>query len=182
MTWRFSSRVAATAALLAVTTGGACSGAPAPTSSVSSSTPARPDRTVPARPTACSLVTRDEMSAILGGDLGTPEGHEGLASTTCRYLPTSDASPISAQVTIEWRAGEAAMRAARVAQRAAERVTDASVSAPLDGLGDEALFMVDSILMIRQGATVITIDLTLQPDARAKGSAIARKLLDRIKV
>jgi hypothetical protein len=126
-------------------------------------------------------MTRDEMSGILGGELGAPESHEGLSSTTCRYLPTSDASAISAEVTIEWTAGEAAMRAARVAQRAAESVVDASVSDPLADLGDEALFMVDSILMVRQGATVITIDLTLQPDARAKGSAIARTLLARIK-
>jgi hypothetical protein len=132
------------------------------------------------RPTACSLISQAEMAEILGGAVATPEAHEGLASTTCRYLPASETSAIYAEVQIEWEAGEAAMQGARFAQRALEGAIDASVSDPLTGLGDEATIIIGGIMMVRAGEIVITIDLRLQDEAREKGTTIARTLLERI--
>jgi hypothetical protein len=132
------------------------------------------------RPTACSLISQTEMASILGGALATPQAVEGLASTTCRYEPASEASPISSEVKIEWDAGESAMDAVRVAQRAAENVTNSSLADPLEGLGDEATMLGSGIVIVRRGKTLISIDVQLQPDARAKGSQIARKLLERM--
>jgi hypothetical protein len=120
------------------------------------------------------------MATILGGALATPQAVEGLASTTCRYEPASETSPISSEVKIEWEAGESAMDAVRFAQRAAENVIDASVADPLEGLGDEATMLGSGIVIVRSGKTLITIDVQLLPEARAKGSMIARKILERI--
>src|SRR4051812_17979055 len=44
----------------------------------------------PVRPTACSMVSQEQMSAILGGAVAPPQGKEGPDTTSCRYRPASE--------------------------------------------------------------------------------------------
>ena len=60
------------------------------------------------QPTACTLVTAQEMSAILGSTV-TGEPHEGTVDKTeCIYQPANAPSPY-VQLTINWGDGEVAM-------------------------------------------------------------------------
>src|SRR3954454_4364576 len=68
------------------------------------------------RPTACTLVSQEEMSGILGGAVPPPQGNEGADTTICRYSPAAEnAIAPYAHVDIDWDAGEEAMAAGRIA-------------------------------------------------------------------
>jgi hypothetical protein len=144
-------------------------------------TPQPVAQALPKRPAACALIGQREMSDILGGAVAPPQAGDGVGSTTCRYLPANEnsVSPY-AEVTIDWEAGEAAMMGARLAQSMMGKDLGSAVSSPLEGLGDEASMMIGGIVMVREGETVITIDLRMQADAEAKGAAIARKILSQL--
>src|SRR4051812_29346859 len=138
-------------------------------------------RKVPARPTACAMVSQEEMSAILGGAVAAPQGKEGADTTSCHYSPANEnaISPY-ALVDIDWDAGEEAMAASRIAARVMGKDAGMSVSQPIEGLGDEASSMIGGVTTVRKGRASIQITLGMQSHAKDKGTATARTILARI--
>lgn len=135
----------------------------------------------PARPTACSLLSQDEMSAILGGAVAKPQGKEGADTTSCRYSPASEnaISPY-ALVDIDWDAGEEAMAGSRMAAKVMGKDAGMAVAAPIEGLGDEASSMIGGVTNVRKGRAYIQITLGMQSGSKEKGIAIAKAILARI--
>jgi hypothetical protein len=135
----------------------------------------------PVRPTACSLLSQEEMGRILGGAVATPEGKEGADTTSCRYSPAAEGAITPyAQVAIDWDAGEEAMMGSRLAAKMLGKDAGMSVSAPIEGLGDEASSMIGGVTNVRKGRTFIQITLGMQSHSKEKGIAIAKAILARV--
>jgi hypothetical protein len=170
------------AAAIATSCGGG-----AQTASVSSRTPAADPAAAlarargPVRPTACSLLSQQEMSAILGGAVAAPQGKEGPDTTSCRFSPANEnaISPY-AHVDIDWDAGEEAMAGSRIAAKVMGKDAGMAVAAPIEGLGDEASSMIGGVTNVRSGRTYIQITLGMQSHAKEKGIAIAKAILARL--
>jgi hypothetical protein len=129
-------------------------------------------------PSACSLITQEDMSRMLGGGVAAPEARGAL---TCTYRPAvHDALTPYAEVKIDWDGGEQAMKGMRLAGRAMGQDAGFSVFEKIDGVGDEASMMIGGVMNVRKGMTLITIDLRMQSEANQKGSAIAKTILARI--
>jgi hypothetical protein len=139
------------------------------------------------RPTACSLISREEMSGILGGEVGPPSADDHADSSSCTYTPASGVGGVPyAEVQLSWQGGEGAMLGMRLAGGllgGGERASgDPGERGPrmfedVPGLGDEAARMVGGLLTVRRGDVFFTIDLRMQEGSREKGLAIARKVL-----
>ena len=156
----------------------ACSG-PAPSSaqSVADPTPAStpgehasvspaPGHAAPAaKPTACSLVSADEMSKIFGSTLQAVANEGSADKTECIYSPAAGISPYI-ELTVEWGEGETAMRAVGSMSRAEPGIAD-----PYAGIGDQAA-AVGTALMIRTGEDLVTITFSGVDDAPAKARQI----------
>ena len=122
------------------------------------------------RPTACTLVTTQEMSAILGSSV-TAEPHEGTVDKTqCIYKPASAPSPY-VDLTVNWGDGESAMAAMGAMNHVEPGITN-----PYAGIGDQAA-AVGTALMIRTGEDLVTITFSGVEDA----PATARKIFDTAK-
>lgn len=133
------------------------------------------------RPAACSLVSQEEMSRILGGALAAPQGENGVATTSCTYSPAAeDAITPYAEVKIDWDAGEEAMMGTRIAEKLMQRDAGFSVSEKIDGVGDEASMMIGNVMNVRKGRTFISITLAMQSEPKEKGTAIAKTILARL--
>lgn len=135
----------------------------------------------PVRPTACSLLSQEQMSAILGGAVAAPQAKEGADTTSCRYSPAAEnaISPY-AHVDIDWDAGEEAMAGSRMAAQVMGKDAGMSVAQPIEGLGDEASSMIGGVTSVRKGRAYIQITLGMQSQAREKGIAIAKAILAHI--
>lgn len=132
-------------------------------------------------PTACSLVSQEEMSRILGGAVAAPQGKEGPDETSCSYSPAAEnAMSPYAQVSIDWDAGEEAMAGSRMAAKVMGKDAGMSVSKPIEGLGDEASSMIGGVTAVRKGRAYIQVTLGMQSQASEKGIAIAKAILARI--
>ncbi len=122
------------------------------------------------QPTACTLVTPQEMSAILGSTV-TAEPHEGTVDKTqCIYKPASTPSPY-VDLTVNWGDGESAMAAMGAMNHVEPGITN-----PYAGIGDQAA-AVGTALMIRTGEDLVTITFSGVDDAPAK----VRKIFDTAK-
>ena len=129
---------------------------------------------------ACSFIDGQEMSRILGGAVRPFTRDEPSASTTCSYLPAPGAPTLpSVHIKIDWQGGTAAMAGIRLADSLMGKDAGLSIADRIDGVSDEASMTTGGVMHVRQGPTVITIDLGLQPRAREKGTAIARAILAR---
>ena len=125
-------------------------------------------------PKACSLVTTQEMSAILGSTV-TAEPHEGTVDKTeCIYKPASAPSPY-VELTINWGDGQAAMAAMGAMNHVEPGVTN-----PYAGIGDQAA-AVGTALMIRTGEDLVTITFSGVDDAPAKARKIFATAKPRMK-
>jgi len=140
---------------------------------------APPTAEVARRPTACSLITRDEMAALLGAPIGKIAAADDTAKTSCAYPPQDAGSWAQADVAIEWdyRGGPTfgtqmadAFGGSAVGRRVAHAVT----------LGDDAVYSSEGVLSIRDGAALITVTLPMRPDSEAKATAIGTKLIQRL--
>jgi len=132
----------------------------------------------PAHPTACALITREEMSRVLGGAVAPPEPRGTLI---CTFRPAAkDALTPYAEITIDWTGGKIAMKGMGLAGKVMGQDAGFSVFQKIDGVGDEASMMIGGIVNVRKGAMLITIDLRMQADAKRKGSAIAKTILARV--
>jgi len=136
----------------------ACSKPEAPTQSVAAAQAAKTVAEPTAKPTACSMVTQEQISEILGmAVIGVPdESSSGV--TKCVYTAPKSLSP-DASVEVEWGEGQAAMMGVAKANQQEPGITD-----PLDGLGDEAA-QVGPVLFIRSGDDLVKIYLTGVTDA-----------------
>lgn len=136
---------------LAMATLAACSKPEAP--AVAADAPVMTLPVEKVRPSACSLVTQEEMSTIMGMTVvGVPdESSSGV--TGCVYTAPTSLSP-DAWLKVAWGEGETLSRALGMAERADPDLTD-----PLDGLGDEAA-QVGPTLMILSGEDSVEIYLT----------------------
>jgi hypothetical protein len=131
-----------------------------------------------AHPTACSLIDQQEMSRILGSAVGPPEPDENPPlSTTCNYRTASGKGAVPAvQVEIDWQSFEGFLAGAKFAERL---IRDGSTSAEnIGGLGDAASIL-RGVMHVRKGNSIITIDLSQQPQPKEKGIAIAQVILAR---
>jgi len=138
---------------LAMTALAACSKPEPPASAVVADTPVTTLPVEKVRPSACSLVTQEEMSTIIGMTVvGVPdESSSGV--TGCVYTAPTSLTP-DAWLKVAWGEGETLSRALGWAERADPDLTD-----PLDSLGDEAA-QVGPTLMILSGEDSVEIYLT----------------------
>jgi hypothetical protein len=121
-------------------------------------------------PTACTLVTAAEMSAILGATVGA-EPHEGTVDKTeCIYKPANAPSPY-AELTIDWEDGKEAMAVMGGMNKAEPGIAD-----PYAGIGDKAL-ATGPVLMVLNGDDMVTITFSGVDEIPSK----ARKVFDTAK-
>ena len=121
------------------------------------------------------------MGTFLGGAVAAPQGKEGADTTSCRYSPAAEnAITPYAHVDIDWDAGEEAMMGNRLAANILGKDAGMSVSAPIEGLGDEASSMIGGVTNVRKGRTFIKITLGMQSHSKEKGIAIAKAILARV--
>lgn len=121
-------------------------------------------------PTACSLISEAEMSAILGNPVTAQSGDGySFAKSSCVWSPKTGYSPY-AELTIEWGSGEAAMYATGILSG-----IEPGLTSPFEGLGDQAS-AVGPTIMIRRGEDLITIILAVEDDR----VPIVRKIYEAI--
>lgn len=122
-----------------------------------------------ARHDPCSLVTKDEVEAVLGETVkdGVADGDD------CNY---DSLRPGQAGARISWLHGhaEAAIQGARAG------IKMMNLGKPVEGLGDEAVFMAPGVLYVRKGDDLVTVSLVLAPDALDKTKTLAGKALSRL--
>jgi hypothetical protein len=133
--------------------------------------------------TACSLLTRHELEALLQAPLeqGTPDG------TECVYA--SAGPPLrSLKLTVHWTEGREQLEAARAGTAMVNQMLRGSTgetAAPgvtIDGLGDDAFFVMAGfvpMLYARSGDTAIGLETV--GATREQTIEIARRVLERIK-
>ena len=104
-------------------------------------------------PSACELVTANEMSMIVGFDVtATSDDVSSRGVTKCGYAPTSGKPMPIIELKVEWGMAEAAM----VAGGMLGRMEQGELTDPLAGVGDQA-YMVGSEAMIRHGEDLVRI-------------------------
>ncbi len=121
-------------------------------------------------PAACSLVTPQEMSTILGSTLAAQANEGTVDKTECIYKPANAPSPY-VELTVNYGDGEAAMGAVATSNSVEPGIAD-----PYAGLGDQAV-AVGTALMIRTGEDLVTITFSGVEGFPAK----ARKIFDTAK-
>ena len=145
----------------------------APVATSSSSTPT-------GRSAACSLISRAEMTEILGASIGTPNPDEDKPGTTsCLYPPADANSRSQAEVTIEWEHGDTPSFE-RLLVNAFGGVAIGRQVAHDVRLGDEASYSREGVLSARTGQTLVTITVPMRPDSEEKALAIGKKLFERL--
>lgn len=126
-----------------------------------------------ATPTACTLITAAEMTAILGGAV-TAEADDRLGQTECIYSSTQDFGPY-AELQLSWGDGEAGMAGAGMA---GSQLGPGIVN-PYAGLGDQAT-SVGPMLLIKRGEDLIEIVLSGVDDTSGKARQIYEMLDKRL--
>lgn len=111
---------------------------------------------------ACSLVTKDDMSQILGATVVSVLGTDA----TCEYRTTPE---LAADIDTTWTGGKRAMADAKA--------LSAAVFSPLAGLGDEAYFHGAGVTHVRKGDVYVVINSRLYLDPEEREMKIARKVV-----
>lgn len=122
-----------------------------------------------ARHDPCSLVTKEEIESVLGESVaaGVADGDD------CNYDAVKQGL---ASARISWLHGhaDAAMQGAR------SGIKMMNLGKPVEGLGDEAIFMAPGVLYVRKGDDLVTVNLVLAPNALDKTKTLAEKALSRL--
>jgi hypothetical protein len=120
-------------------------------------------------PDPCSLVTKDDIATILNATIidAVADGDD------CNYHSQPDGPPTA---KISWSHGNAAAGMAGV--RAGTKMM--GMNQPVEGLGDEAIFVPPAMLYVRRGEDLITVNLVLAPKALDKTKLLAQKALSRL--
>ena len=126
---------------------------------------------------ACAMITKDEMSTILGESLIHAVPADSRHQTVCTYTGPRR----FAEVTIEWNGGETGMAASDLAGAMMDRTTSgqSKSSSVVDGIGYDAR-TVASVLHVRKGRTLISVDLRMQKDYEEKSRMIAERILAKL--
>ena len=151
----------------------ACSKPDSPTPAavdVQATARAQPAPAERSKPSACSMVSQEQMSVILGMAVVAVPNESSNGVTECVYTAASSISP-DAKLTVEWGEGQAAMSGVALANQAEPGITDS-----LDGLGDEAA-QVGPVLFIHSGDDLVKIYLTGVSDVVPP----AQKILELVK-
>ncbi len=142
-------------------------------------TSAPPKAEAARRPTACSLITREEMAQILTAPIGKLAAEDAAAKTSCAYPPGEAGSWAQAEVAIEWNdRGEPAF-----GKQMADAFGGSAVGRQVAhhvSLGDDAVYSNEGVLTIHHGTALVTITVPLRPDSEVKATAIGKKLLERL--
>lgn len=117
------------------------------------------------RVTACSMISQDTMSAILGGAVIAKSNDRSNGQTQCIYTAVAGVSPY-AELKVEWGEGKIAMQAVGMANKAEPGITN-----PLEGLGDQAA-QIGPTLMIRSGEDLVTIVFSGVDDVLPRGRKV----------
>ena len=114
----------------------------------------------------CSLITRDEMGKILGSKIVkvTVDGQ------MCYYFTDAD---LNAQVETTWTEGKAALTTFKGAA--------GGLLTPVPDIGDEAYQQAGGVLHFLKGDTYVVVNARVYPNDLENESAIARKMLEKIK-
>ena len=137
-----------------------------PEHTASASEPAKPNAR--GARDACSLITKEEVNAILGTAFSVRPGKSN-GPPTCEYVPTASKKLNGFTLTVYWSGGKEALAVTKAGTRIAKaamkgtQVDPMSMMAlePIDDLGNEAYFNP----MI--GSSVLAGDTLLEFDIRA---------------
>jgi hypothetical protein len=129
------------------------------------------------RPSPCSLITKDEMSAILGTQFkeAAPDGN------SCNYRGTRPTEWVC--VDVDWENADAAIKGQKIMEKLAPGLgfsEEIAKAQPLDGIGDQAYMTVPNTLNVRKGKTFFSIDLRFYAHGEEKGKLLAEKALARL--
>jgi len=136
----------------------ACSKPEAPAQPVAAAAPQAAPVAEPAtKPSACAMVSQEQMSEILGMNVVSAPDESSSGVTKCVYTAPTSLSP-DAWVSVEWGEAQTARMGAGMASQQEPGLVD-----PLDGLGDEA-FMTGPVLFVISGEDLVQIYLTGVPE------------------
>jgi hypothetical protein len=140
---------------------------------------AAPKPEIARRPTACSLITREEMARILEAPLGRPIAADAAARTSCAYPPGDAGSWAQAEVAIEWDYRGGATFEQQMTDAFGGSAVGRQAAHPVR-LGDAAAYSREGVLSIRQGTALITITLPMRENSETYATAIGRTVLERL--
>ena len=132
--------------------------------------------------TACSVLTRAELEAIVGARL-----EDGVAANMkCRYAFAEQPFRQPLQIAVRWHGGRDDVEAARDAQRIVNGgltkeagASDFVPGAKVDGVGDDAFFTIAGVWPMLN-ARLGDVSIGVEGAARDQMIAIARTALPRI--
>jgi hypothetical protein len=116
----------------------------------------------------CSVVTRAEMEKILGSKIVK------LTTTelTCNYFTDETTS---AEVDTTWTGGKGAFAQTKGFNSAP------GLAEPVSGIGDEAYLQAAGVLHVLKGDTYVVVNSRVYPNELETESAIARKVMEKLK-
>jgi hypothetical protein len=118
------------------------------------------------QPSACTLVTTNEMSGIVGTAMSA-DGENAPGTTICRYRSPTEGSP-DVEIKIDWGNGAAGMMGAGLVG-----LREPGIADPLAGLGDQAA-VVGPTVWVRLGDDLVILTLSGIDD----DIATARRIVD----
>jgi hypothetical protein len=125
------------------------------------------------KPSACAMVTQEQMSEILGKNVVGASDESSSGVTKCEYTAPTSLSP-DAWVSVEWGEAETARMGARMAN-----TQEPGLANPLAGLGDEA-FMTGPVLFVISGDDVIQIYLPGVPEIAPSAAKVLALLQPKL--
>jgi hypothetical protein len=136
------------------------------TNSVSSSNSFSPTKSETKSPhDVCSLITKEEIDAVLGDTVSHTEGDENQ----CFYFMEHNGRPM---VLVYWGMGETGYKIAQSG--------GSTMSKSVSGIGDEASYAFYGTLTFRKGKDVVIVDLRGFKDAEEKTKTLAQKAIAKL--
>jgi outer membrane protein OmpA-like peptidoglycan-associated protein len=129
-------------------------------------------RTVP----ACELITREEMSGLLGAPIGRPAAEDSARKTSCIYPPGEAGSYAQAEVTIDWHHSGGVTFERQLADAFGGTAVGRQVARRVE-LGDEAAYN-GGVLTVKLGTALITVALPMRPRSQEQALAIGQKIVE----
>jgi hypothetical protein len=116
----------------------------------------------------CSLITREEMGALLGSKIVKLTSNQ----LTCAYFTDAERS---AQVDSTWVDGKAGMAEMKGFNKGEGLLT------PVAGIGDEAYLQAAGVLHVLKGDMYVVVNSREYPNELVVESAIAKKIMEKVK-
>jgi len=129
---------------------------------------------------ACDLITREEMTAILGTPIGTPTVEDSADTAGCLYPPGGAGSYAQAQVTIDWQYSGGRTFGRQLADAFGGSAAGRKVARRVD-LGDESTYDMGGVLSVKLGSALITVTVPMRAQSEEHALAIGQKIVDRLR-